>query len=410
MLPEDWSTRSLGEIGHSLIGLTYELNNVQRDGHLVLRASNIGDGGLQFGDDVFVDVAVPERLFVRLGDLLICVRNGSRNLIGKCTLLDSRAEGMTFGAFMSVYRSDENHFIAYCFQSHIIKRQIHQHLGATINQITNKSLNSFVVPFPPLPERRIIAETMSDVDALLDRLDLLITKKRDLKQATMQQLLTGQMRLPGFDDEWQIRRLGDHVRFLRNGVNSRAELLPDGQVKYLHYGDIHASKDIYLSATSLLCLPDSKAVSLDRLQDGDLIFADASEDVAGVGKSVEVRELGNTEVVSGLHTIAMRFDKKVLANCFKGLLQFCPPFVTQLRRLAAGTKVYATNCANIAGIEMPLPAVREQAEIAAVLYDMDVEIAALKARHNKTQDLKQAMLQELLTGKTRLIVPGEPYA
>ena len=410
VLPDDWSTRSLGEIGHCLIGLTYEPNNVQRDGHLVLRASNIGDGGLQFGDDVFVDVAVPERLLVRLGDLLICVRNGSRDLIGKCTLLDSRAEGMTFGAFMSVFRSDDSHFIAYCFQSHIIKRQIHQHLGATINQITNKSLNSFDVPFPPLLERRTIAETLSEIDALINGLDLLIAKKRDLKQATMQQLLTGQTRLPGFDGEWQIRRLGDHVRFLRNGANSRAELLPEGRVKYLHYGDIHASKDVYLSAASLPCLPDIKAVSLDRLQDGDLIFADASEDVAGVGKSVEVREVGNTEVVSGLHTIAMRFDKKVLANSFKGFLQFSPPFVTQLRRLAAGTKVYGTSCAHIAGIEMPLPAVREQAAIAAVLHDMDVEIAALKARRNKTQDLKQAMMQELLTGKTRLVEPGEPHA
>ena len=81
---------------------------------------------------------------------------------------------MTFGAFMSVFRSDDNHFVAHCFQSHVIKRQIRERLGATINQITNKSLNSFEAPFPPLPERPAVAEALSAVDALLDGLRRLI--------------------------------------------------------------------------------------------------------------------------------------------------------------------------------------------------------------------------------------------
>jgi type I restriction enzyme S subunit len=261
------------------------------------------------------------------------------------------------------------------------------------------------VPHPPLPEQRAIAATLSDVDALLDGLDRLIAKKRDLKQAAMQQLLSGQTRLPGFYGEWEVKRLGDHVVFLRNGVNSRAELLPEGRVKYVHYGDVHACKDVYLSPKALPSLPDAKAASLDRLQDGDLIFADASEDVAGVCKSVELRGVGCTEVVPGLHTIAARFDKKVLADGFKGFLQFCSPFTAHLRRLAAGTKVYATNRAHIASVEIRLPTVPEQAAIAAVLSDMDAEIAALEARRDKTRDLKQAMMQELLTGKTRLVEP-----
>ena len=83
-------------------------------------------------------------------------------------------------------------------------------------------------------------------------------------------------------------------------------------------------------------MPDAKATSLDRLQEGDLIFADASEDIAGVSKSVEVRDVGSDEFVSGLHTIAARFDKKVLADGFKGFLQFCPQIADDLRRLASG--------------------------------------------------------------------------
>ena len=282
--------------------------------------------------------------------------------------------------------------------------------GSQMNLNTGLIKGRLVVIPSTTSEQRVIAAALDDVDALLDGLDRIIAKKRDLKQAVMQQLLTGQTRLPGFRGEWRETRLGDYVTFLRNGVNSRAELLPAGRVKYIHYGDVHACKDVYLSTVSLPCLPDAKAASLDRLQDGDLIFADASEDVGGVSKSVEVREVGSTEVVSGLHTIAARFDKDVLADGFKGFLQFSPPFVTHLRRLAAGTKVYATNRAHIAGVEMPLPPVREQVAIATDLSDMDAEIAALENRRDKTHDLKQAMMQVLLTGKTRLVQPEAAHA
>ena len=248
------------------------------------------------------------------------------------------------------------------------------------------------------------------MDALLGRLDRLIAKRRDLKQAAMQQLLTGQTRLPDFHGDWMMTRLGDHVAFLRHGVNSRAELRSEGAVKYLHYGDVHACKDVYLAPHALASLPDEKAASLDRLRDGDLVLADASEDIAGVSKSVEMRSVDDAKVVSRLHTIAARFDPNVLADGFKGFLQFCPPFATHLRRLAAGTKVYATNRAHVASIEMRLPTVREQRAIAAVLSEMDAEIAALEARRDKTRDLKQAMMQELLTGKTRLVPTGAALA
>ena len=174
-------------------------------------------------------------------------------------------------------------------------------------------------------------------------------------------------------------------------------------MKYLHYGDIHACRDIYLMPDSLPNLPDLKAIRLDRLQDGDLIFADASEDLAGVSKSVEMKGIGSTEVVSGQHTIAARFDKTVFTDGFKGFLQFCPPFAGHLRRLASGTKVYATNRTYISSVEMRLPSVPEQSAIAAVLSDMDTELAALEARRDKTHNLKQAMMQELLTGRTRLV-------
>lgn len=286
-------------------------------------------------------------------------------------------------------------------------QMVGQAFGSTFLEISTKSIAALQLSLPPLPEQQAIAAVLRDVDALLQALDRIIAKKRDLKQAVMQQLLTGQTRLPGFRGEWEVRRLGDHVRFLKNGVYSRADLTGDGSLKYLHYGDIHASRHVMLdpNITEMPSLPRDRGRSLDRLQDGDLIFVDASEDLDGVGKSVEIRGVSDIEVVAGLHTIAARFDKAVLADGFKGYLQFIPAFRAHLLRLAAGTKVYATNRAHIASAEIRLPSTSEQSAIAAVLSDMDAEIAALEVRRDKTRALKQAMMQELLTGRTRLVGP-----
>jgi len=154
----------------------------------------------------------------------------------------------------------------------------------------------------------------------------------------------------------------------------------------------------------LTALPRLKARGLDRLRDGDVVLADASEDTVGISKLVELTNVGVTEVVSGQHTIAIRFDPAVAVNGFKGYLQFCPPFAQHLRRLAAGTKVYAINRQHVASIEMPLPPVEEQRSIATALTDVDALLDGLDRLIVKKRDLKQAAMQQLLTGRMRL--PG----
>ena len=384
VIPDDWATHSLGEIGHCLIGLTYEPSNVRPDGLLVLRASNIGDGGLQFGDDVFVDVDVPERLLVRPGDLLICVRNGSRRLIGKCTLLDCRVEGMTFGAFMSVFRSKDNHFVAYCFQSHIIKSQIRRHLGATINQITNKSLKSFEVPFPPLSERRAIAAALSDVDALLDGLDQLIAKKRDLKQATMQQLLTGRTRLPDCSEKWVTVQLGD-ISHVKTGDRNHEDKEDGGRFPFF--------------------------VRSERVERIDSFSYDC--------EAIIVPGEGN--IGSILHYVSGRFDlhqRVYKVSDFPDYIHgkfvyfaMAHGFGSHAMRNTVKATVDSLRLPTFLSFQLQVPStIYEQRAIATILSDMDVEITALEARRDKTRDLKQAMMQELLTGRTRLVQPEVAHA
>jgi len=332
------------------------------------------------------------------------VITGRKGLLGRVFFVEEPCWPHDTTLWVKDFKGNDPRFVALFLRAFRLERF---DAATSVPTLNRNNLVGHPIRIPPTPEQRVIASALSDVDALLSGLDRLIAKKRDLKQASMQQLLTGQTRLPGFEGGWEVKRLGDHLSFLKNGVSSRAELTAEGQVKYLHYGDIHGARGLLLNPNieSMPHLPATSARGLDRLTDGDLVFADASEDMEGVGKSIELKGVGQSEVVAGLHTIAVRFDKQVLADGFKTYLQFIPAFRRQLQRLVAGTKVYATNKAHISSIEVVLPSEEEQTAIAAVLSDMDAELTALEARREKTRLLKQGMMQELLTGKTRLITP-----
>ncbi len=196
VIPDDWEVRAMASLGEALIGLTYSPADVQDSGTLVLRASNIQNGRLAFVDNVFVEMDVPDRAITRENDILICVRNGSRRLIGKCAVIDGQTAGSAFGAFMSVFRSEQNQFVRLQFESQVIQRQINEVLGATINQITSRDLNRFQIPLPPTrAEQKAIAEALIDMDAEIAALETKLAKARQLKQGMMQELLTGRIRL-----------------------------------------------------------------------------------------------------------------------------------------------------------------------------------------------------------------------
>ncbi len=195
-IPEDWEVARLGEIGQCVIGLTYSPNDVADFGTLVLRSSNVQGNRLAYEDNVYVQMDLPERVIVKRGDILVCVRNGSRHLIGKCALIDASAEGSAFGAFMSVFRTQSYGFVFYQFQSDIIQNQINEIMGATINQITNKDMDGFKIPLPKLEEEQTaIATLLSDMDAEIQTLQQRLSKTRQIKQGMMQELLTGRIRL-----------------------------------------------------------------------------------------------------------------------------------------------------------------------------------------------------------------------
>ncbi|WP_226687448.1 restriction endonuclease subunit S [Stutzerimonas stutzeri] len=241
----------------------------------------------------------------------------------------------------------------------------------SVPQINNKHVKPLPFVLPPLSEQRAIVNALSDMDALLDGLDRLITKKRAIKQATMQQLLTGQTRLPGFSGEWKVRRLEDALA-IKHGKSQKDVEANDGAYPILATGGQIglASQPIYGKPSVLI----GRKGTINQPQYMDKPFW-------------SVDTLFYSEMKNG--NIAKFFYYRF---CLIDWMQY---------NEASG--VPSLNARTIESIECACPDPEEQAAIAEVLSDVDTEIAALETRRTKTRALKQAMMQELLTGRTRLV-------
>jgi type I restriction enzyme S subunit len=243
-------------------------------------------------------------------------------------------------------------------------------------------LRPFPIQLPALPEQRAIAAALSDVDGLLGALDRLIAKKRDLKQAAMQQLLTGQTRLPGFKGEWVVKRLGAVAEIVMGQSPSSSNYNTHGAGLPLIQGnaDIKDRRTIKRIFTTQMT---------KRGRSGDILMSVR----APVG---EISRAG-FDVCLGRGVCAIRYDNDFMYHC---LIYMEPTWA----KLSKGSTFDSVNSADVKALELKLPIEpAEQTAIASVLSEMDAELAALEQRREKTRALKQGMMQELLTGRTRLL-------
>ena len=402
VIPEDWEVVTLGDIGQTVIGLTYSPNDVADFGTLVLRSSNVQNGKLAYADNVYVNMELPERVIVKQGDILICVRNGSRQLIGKCALIDENAEGSAFGAFMSIFRTKYSVFVFYQFQSDLIQNQINEIMGATINQITNKDMSGFKITLPSdEKEQTAIANALSDVDALIGELEKLIAKKQAIKTATMQQLLTGRTRLPQFalrDDgtnkgtkpselgeipeDWAVYRFEQNFTIYAGGdvpKDSFSRIKTD-TYPYPIFANAIQGRGLYGYTSHKRSNPDSVTITAR----GYLGHAEyRNEPFFPIVRLLVMEPVGTV-------------DSRFATYAINELVEF-PTESTGVPQLTAP---------QVGKFSISAPVdVNEQTAIATILSDMDAEIQALEQRLGKTRQIKQGMMQELLTGKTRLMQP-----
>ena len=224
-IPKHWTITKLKYLGTSTIGLTYNPNNLcnKEEGTLVLRSSNIQNGKLTFDDNVYVKSNIPKKLFIKENDILICSRNGSRELIGKCAIAKKEDEKYSFGAFTTVFRSKLNSYLFQILNSEIFKKQSGKFLTSTINQLTVGNLNSFEIPLPPKEEQIKIAsflnEKTAQIDEVISQKQKLIELLKERKQIVINDAVTKgldkDVEFKDSDVEW-IGNIPKHWKLLAN--------------------------------------------------------------------------------------------------------------------------------------------------------------------------------------------------
>ncbi len=238
--------------------------------------------------------------------------------------------------------------------------------------INGKEYSQLPLPIPSISEQREISITLFEIDYLIKNLDKIIAKKRDIQQAVMQQLLTGQRRLPGFSGEWQMKILGEVCK-ITTGKKDVNEGNPSGQYPFFTCARDHTYSDHYSF--------DCEAIL-----------------VAGNG------EVGNLNYYFGKFEAYQRtyvlYEFYANTNYIWHALKF--GLAASLGIGKIGSSIPYIKKSDLTNFELPLPAPEEQAAIAATISDMSAELSALEARREKARQLKQGMMQELLTGRIRL--------
>ena len=388
-LPSGWKVVRLGEIGKIVNGLTYSPENVSNNGLLVLRSSNISDNSIVLNnDDVYVK-GISKFNKTLENDILICVRNGSKNLIGKSALITEKYKDLAFGAFMAIFRSNYNLFLIHIFKTNTFFKQVKNDLGATINSINNGNLLNFKIPLPPLDEQEKIAEILSTWDEAINLTINLIENKKQFKKALMQNLLTAKIRFPQFKDEWKKIKMNDIFTEIdeRSVANNQYEILSvtlNGIVpQNTHFKKRIASKD---------------NSGYKILRYGNLVIG---MNLWMGGIDILINQ--NIGIVSPAYRI-FKIDDKYNIYFLRNFIKTKKMLELYVLHSEQGASVVRRNL-NLSELleeKIKLPNLKEQQKIAEVLTAFDDEINLLNLKLENLKKQKQGLMQKLLSGKVRV--------
>jgi len=397
IIPVDWDVVSLGELATIKDG-THQTPKYVASGIPFFSVEHVTSNN--FKETKFISEQEHRFLTrnskIEKGDILM-TRIGS---IGVCKLIDWDVEASYYVslALLKIRAGCSAAYIAHYSNSAAFQQEVELHslASAIPKKINLGPISDVKVAIPPRAEQNAIASALSDVDALLAGLDRLIAKKRDLKQAAMQQLLTGHTRFPGFKGEWKTTLLrqavatpitdGPHLtpRFLQTGIpflsvnNLVSNRLDFSTLRYISRED-HAE-------FSKKCKP----------RRGDILFGKAASVgmVALIDTDIEL----NIWSPLALIRVAERMHERFVFYALQ-----TSAIARQIKLMTNASSQGNIGMGDIGMLEIPIPSRAEQEAIAKVLSDMDEELTTLEARRDKTRAVKQGMMQELLTGKTRLV-------
>ena len=391
-LPSEWKVVKLGEIGKVINGLTYSPDNVSNNGLLVLRSSNINDNSIVLNnDDVYVK-GISKFNKTLENDILICVRNGSKNLIGKSALITEKYKDLAFGAFMAIFRSNYNLFLIHIFKTNTFFKQVKNDLGATINSINNGNLLNFKIPLPPLDEQKNIAEILSTWDEAINLTINLIESKKQFKKALMQNLLTAKIRFPQFKDEWKETKLGKILKEHKIKSDNKSEVFSVSVHKGIINQIEHLGRSFSAEDTSNYNLVNPYDLEYTKRPTGDFPFGIIKQNLNPFNVIVSplygVFEPINKFLGTLLHYF---FESSIRTN------NYLKPII---QKGAKNTINISNDTFLSRSILVPIN-LDEQQKIAEVLMACDDEINLLNLKLENLKKQKQGLMQKLLKGEIR---------
>ncbi len=341
--------------------------------------------------------------------------NSSAVLHPAGTVVMSRDAGVGKSAVMRLEMAVSQHFMAWqcgselnnIFLYYTLQRRKREFeriaAGSTIKTIGLPFFKELTVLYPPKQEQDRIAAAMLDADALIDSLEQLLTKKRQIKQGAMQELLTGQRRLPGFSQAWTLTRFGDIGRTYGGLTGKSKADFGRGDARYVTF--MNVITNVRTSPDALESVRIAPSESQNMVQPGDLLFNGSSETPEEVALCSWVERCEGDVFLNSFCFGFRPFVPDRMSGLFMAYFFRARPGRNAVSSLAQGATRYNIAKTALLKASLNLPSFEEQKAIAEMLSSMDTEITSLESRLTKARALKQAMAQALLTGRIRLVEP-----
>ena len=402
VVPESWEVLTLGTLGDFKNGINKDKQDFGHGFPFVNLMDVFGVPKVSANSSIGLvnsSLADREAYALQRGDVLFVRSSVKPEGVGLTTLILEDLPNTVFSGFLIRYRDNgvfDHGFKVHCFQEASFRSRLIASSTVSANtNISQGSLKALKLAFPPnKPEQNAIAKALSDVDGLLAALEAVIAKKRAVKQAAMQQLLTGKTRLVGFRGAWETTTLGE-VADIKNGATPSTQIGAywNGPVPWCTPTDISATPGKYLVATERSVTEAGLASCAGSLLPvGALLLCSR----ATIGEiKIAVSPVCTNQ---GFKSLVCKDD---VSNEF--LYYLLLTLKPQMIERAIGTTFLEIGKRDVASIELCVPTYAEQCALAAVLSNMDAEIAALERRRAKTRTVKQGMMQQLLTGQVRLV-------